>query len=334
MAATHPSETATGTVPKDARALWIVEKGRPAILPVRLPESEHLVEIETLCSAISRGTEALVLAGNVPESEHERMRCPFQEGSFTFPVKYGYSAVGIVRKGPAELAGRTVFVLHPHQDRFRVDPEMVVPVPETMPPERAALAANMETALNVVWDGRISPGDRVAVVGGGTVGLLAAWLAARIPATAVTLVDVQPDRSRLAARLGCDFALPADCPADCDLVIHASATSEGLATALAAAGSEATVIEASWYGRRSVAAPLGGAFHSRRLRLISSQVGDLPPWRRPRWSRRRRLELSLSLLADTALDMLLSGETSFSEIADAYPAILAEPTTLCHLIRY
>jgi NADPH:quinone reductase-like Zn-dependent oxidoreductase len=314
------------------RALWITGPGRAELRPAALVEGE--VEVETLYSGISRGTEALVFRGEIPESEWTRMRCPLQEGEFPFPVKYGYAAVGIVRRGPSRLEGRTVFVLHPHQDRFAAPEAMAIPLPDCAPPGRAVLAANMETALNIVWDAEVAPGDRIAVIGAGVVGALAATLCAAMPGAEVTLVDVNPARAALAAILGCAFAGPETCPTNCDVVIHASATSAGLTTALAAAGVEARVVEASWYGTHAVAAPLGESFHSRRLAIIASQVGLVPASRRARWTTRRRLETALRLLDDDRLDALISAETRFDDLPADYGAILADPATLCHRIRY
>lgn len=318
-----------------ARALWITGAGRAEIRAERVAAcAEGEVLVETAFSGISRGTEALVLAGAVPDGERERMRCPFQSGAFPFPVKYGYCAVGRVASGPEELRGRDVFVLHPHQDRFVVPAPMVVPVPGDVPPARAVLGANMETALNILWDAGAGPGDRIAVIGAGVVGALTGWLAARLPGAEVWLVDVDPDRAGLAAALGCAFAPPDAAPRDCDIVIHASARGAGLATAIEAAGREAVLVEASWYGTHDVTVPLGGAFHSQRLRIVSSQVGAVPPDRRARWTPRRRLTCALGLLADPALDALISGETAFEDLASDYAVILDRPGTLCHRIRY
>lgn len=315
-----------------ARAFWMVAPGRGEFRAEPDPVGE--VVVETLYSAISRGTEALVARGGVPDGERARMRAPFQAGDFPFPVKYGYAAVGRAVSGPPELEGREVFVLHPHQDRFAVPAAACLPLPAATPPGRAVLAANLETALNVVWDSGAGPGDRVAVIGAGVVGALAGWLCARLPGAAVTLVDVQPARAALAAALGCGFALPGAAPGDCDVVIHASATAAGLATALAAAGEEATVVEASWHGDRDPAVPLGLAFHARRLRLVSSQVGRVPPARAPRWSNRRRLAAALALAAAPELDALISGETPFADLPARYGAILDDPATLCHRVRH
>lgn len=315
-------------------ALWITAPGVCEMRATSCDTSAGHVAVETLYSGISRGTEALVFRGEVPECEWQTMRCPLQEGDFPFPVKYGYAAVGVVVDGDPALVGREVFVLHPHQSRFVAPQAMAIPLPAEVPAGRAVLAANMETALNIVWDAQAAPGDRIAIIGAGVVGALVGWLCARLPGAEVTLVDLNPDRAALAASLGCGFALPENCPEDCDVVVHASASSAGLGLALAAAGMEARVVEASWYGSREVRAPLGAAFHSRRLRLISSQVGHVAAERRIRWTHRRRLEKALALLADPRLNTLISGETEFSALPTRYAAILADPATLCHRVRY
>lgn len=315
-------------------ALWIVAPGKVEMREEEVAAGPGQVVVETRFSGISRGTEALVLRGGVPKAERGRMRAPLQGGNFPFPVKYGYAAVGRVVEGPEELAGREVFVLHPHQDLFAAPAAMAVPLPAGLPAGRAVLAANMETALNILWDSGASAGDRVAVVGAGTVGALAGWLCARLPETEVTLVDVDPERAALAAALGCGFALPGAAPEDCDVAIHTSASGEGLATALGAAGLEAAVVEASWYGDRPPTVGLGGAFHSRRLRLVSSQVSLVPTERRARWSNRRRMEAALRLLKDPALDVLISGETGFRDLGKRYAGVLDRPGTLCHRVFY
>jgi len=166
------------------------------------------------------------------------------------------------------------------------------------------------------------------------VGALSGYLAARIPGTETCLIDINPERAALAEALGCNFAAPNTAPEGADLVIHASASDAGLATALALAGCEATVIEASWFGARPTTIGLGGAFHQRRLRLIGSQVGRIPAHRAARWTHRRRLEMALQLLDDPALDGLISGESAFDAAAGDYAALLDAPNTLCHRLRY
>jgi threonine dehydrogenase-like Zn-dependent dehydrogenase len=292
------------------------------------------VLIRALYGAVSRGTERLVFSGRVPESEHERMRGPNMAGVFPFPVKYGYAVVGRVEEGPAALVGKTVFALHPHQTVFTMPVDAIMPVPTAVPPHLAVVAANMETALNALWDGAPGPADRIAIVGAGVVGALCAYLCGRIPGTDVTLVDLQPARAQLARTLGAKFALPDDATMDCDLIIHATASAAGLATAIRLAGQEATVVELSWYGAGETPVALGGAFHSRRLRLISSQVGSIAPSHRPRWSHGRRLAAALDLLADPAVDALLAPATAFRDLPATLPDMLDDNSGLCPVIQY
>lgn len=318
------------------QALWYAGAGRAELRPesVAAPGPAE-VRVRALFGAISRGTERLVFEGRVPPSQYQRMRAPHMAGDFPFPAKYGYATVGRVEEGPPELQGHIVFALHPHQSVFAVAADAVTPVPEGVPPARAVLAANMETALNGIWDGAPGPADRIAVVGGGVLGLLVARLCARIPGTQVTVVDITASRDALAQALGADFAAPAAAPEGCDLVFHASGTGAGLATALRIAGEEATIVELSWYGAGDVAAPLGEAFHSRRLRLVSSQVGQVAPSHRPRWSRGWRLAAALDLLADPALDGLLAPAVPFESLPERLAEILGSQTDArCPLIRY
>jgi threonine dehydrogenase-like Zn-dependent dehydrogenase len=320
-----------------AQACWLAAPGQAELREEQVPRpGADEVLVRTLHSGISRGTESLVFRGEVPPSEYARMRAPFQAGELPAPVKYGYSNVGIVEEGPAELRGRPVFCLFPHQSRYVVPAQAVHPLPPGVPPARAVLAANMETAVNAMWDAAPRVGDRIAVVGGGVLGMLAGYLAARLPGCAVQLVDTQVSRQATAGALGMGFALPGSAESDADLVIHASGNGKGLATALRLAGNEATVLELSWYGTRAVSLPLGEAFHARRLTLKSSQVGQIATAQRARWDYRRRLALALTLLADPALDVLTNVSAPFAQL----PSVLARLSrdapddTLCLRIDY
>lgn len=320
-----------------ARAFWVVDRARGEIReePLRDPADGEVL-VESRYGAVSRGTEIVVFEGRVPETERQRMRAPFQSGEFPYPVKYGYSSVGRVIRGPAELVGRSAFCLHPHQTRYVVPVSAVVPVPNGVPEDRAVLAANMETALNGFWDAGITAGDRVAVVGVGVVGSLVAYLCARCPGTDVELVDIDPSRAAIADAFGAAFALPSDASGEADVVVHASGSPAGLRTALALAGVEATVLELSWFGASPVELSLGEAFHSRRLRIQSSQVGSVPPARRARWTNRRRLELALTLLADSRLDALVTSQCRFEDLPSAMVELSQERTqkSLCRRIIY
>lgn len=320
----------------ETRAFWVAEPGRGEIRTEALPAPVgDEVVVRALFSGISRGTEALVFGGRVPPSEWERMRAPFQVGEFPAPVKYGYSMVGIVEQGPAELAGRHVFVLHPHQDRFVVPAAAVSVLPDDVPPARAVLAANLETALNGIWDARPHIGDRIAVIGAGTVGMLTAWLASRLPECVVELVDTNPQRAVVAGALGVPFTTPAAAAGGADVVIHASGSPSGLELALDMAALEATIVEMSWFGDQQVTLPLGGAFHSKRLTLASSQVGRIAPAQRARWDYRRRMQLALGMLRDPALDAVITGESPFDTLPEVMAGLAQSPgDVLCHRICY
>lgn len=319
-----------------AISVWYQNSGEVVLRRATLPKpGPGFARIRSLYSGISRGTERLVLAGRVPPEEFSRMRAPLQEGDFPFPVKYGYCAVGLVEDGPADWLGRLVFCLHPHQDRFLAPITMLAAVPDGIPPRRATLAANMETALNALWDSGAGPCDRIAVIGAGVVGLLVAFLAARLPGAHVTMVDIDPGRAALAKRLGADFATPENLPSECDVVFHTSASDSGLAAAIACAGQEAAIVEMSWYGDRIPLVPLGGAFHSRRLRLVGSQVGQVAPSRRPRWDYARRLTAALDLLADAGLDALVKDSIDLAEVPHLLPGLLTNAALgLIPVIRY
>jgi NADPH:quinone reductase-like Zn-dependent oxidoreductase len=308
-----------------SKSLWIERPCEAAVRKSPLsPVKAGECRVRTLWSGISRGTERLVFEGRVPESEHETMRCPAQEGDFPFPVKYGYANVGLVEQGPEPLEGRVVFSLFPHQTCFNAPAERLHPLPDGLPPRRAVLAANTETALNAVWDSGAAPGDRIHVVGAGAVGLLVTSILSAIPGCRVTVSDPDETRADTIAGLGGWLAGPDTLPDDHDVVFHTSASPQGLATAIASAGVEATIVEMSWYGAGDVPAPLGGAFHSRRLKLVSSQVGRIPAARSPRWDYRRRLATALDLLCrDDRLDRLITAETPFSTLPDRLPEILA-----------
>ena len=313
-----------------AQALWYVGPGQAEIRDETLGSlASGAVRVRATHGAISRGTESLVAAGRVPSSEHGRMRAPFMAGDFPFPVKYGYATVG------TRESGETVFALHPHQTVFDVPAGAAVPVPPTVPAARAVLGANMETALNAMWDAGDDASGKVCVVGAGVVGALTGFLCRTLAAAEVTLVDINPGRAGIAEGLGLRFALPDQAPTECDLVFHASASSAGLATALGLARDEATIIEMSWYGDTQVTVPLGGAFHSRRLKLVASQVGKVARSHRREWTHRRRLEHAIGLRADDRLDVLLEPAIAFADLPQHLPAVLAPGNaTLCQVIDY
>ena len=319
-----------------ASAFWLREPGAGEIRPVELAaRGPDEVLVRTLRSGVSRGTESLVFTGRVPASQYDVMRAPFQDGEFPGPVKYGYLNVGIVEEGPDELVGRTVFCLHPHQTSYVVPASAVTVVPPDVPVARAVLTGIVETAVNALWDAAPLVGDRVAVVGAGTLGCCVARLLVRIPGVTVTLVDIDPARADIASALGVDFALPEQAPDRRDLVVHTSATSAGLQQSLGLLAPEGTVLELSWYGDDETTLRLGGSFHSGRLAVRASQVGTVSPARSTRRTPADRLALALDVLRDPAFDALLTGESPF----EALPEVMARLASgdlpaLCHSVTY
>ncbi len=320
-----------------ARAYWTVAPGVGEVRSEQLPTpGPGAVEVETRWSAVSRGTETLVHAHRVPASQRARMRAPFQVGDLPGPVKYGYLAVGEVVTGPPALLGRDVFCLHPHQDRFVVPARAVHPLPDGVPPRRGVLAGTLETAVNVLWDAAPRLGDRVAVVGAGMVGACVARLAAGVPGVRVDLVD-PADRRDLARALGVTWSRPADLDdlvGSHDVVVHTSATADGLALALRLAPEDGEVIEASWFGDEPVPVPLGEDVHARRVAIRPTQVGAVAASRRSRRTTDERLATALDLLADPAYDALFTGESTLDELPGVMQVLAGGGGGLVHLVRY
>lgn len=319
-----------------ATAYWTVGPRRGELRQESLAapgEGEALVR--TLYTGFSRGTERLVYANRVPKRVAGLMQAPHQQGSFPCPVKYGYLSVGVVEDGPAELLGRTVFCLFPHQDRYVVRADELVVVPDSVPPARAVLAGAVETAVNALWDAAPRIGDRVAVVGCGLVGGAVLALLRRFPLSRLEAVDSDPGRTGLGDALGVTFVTPDAAHGDCDVVIHCSATAEGLARCLELAGDDGEIIEMSWYGEQAVSVPLGADFHARRLSLRASQVGEVALARRHRRTTTDRLRLALDLLEDPAFDAFLGGPTDFEQLPAAIDSLASSGAGgLCHVIRY
>lgn len=319
-----------------ATAYWTTDVGQGELRTETLPAlgaGEALVR--TLYSGISRGTEMVVHAGQVPPRVAEAMGAPRQDGSFPGPVKFGYLSVGIVEQGPADWVGQRVFCLNPHQDLYIAPLSALIRIPDAVPSRRAVLTGTVETAVNALWEGGPRLGDRVAVVGAGLVGGMVATLLRTFPLERLQLLDVNPAKEDLAEALGVDFAHPDDALSDNDMVFHCSARQEGLERALQIAGDDSDVIEMSWYANRSVTIPLGEDFHARRLSIRASQVGMVATARRFRRTTTDRLNLSLNLLKDPVFDAFLTGTSAFNDLPDVVQRLAnGKLPALCHVIEY
>jgi NADPH:quinone reductase-like Zn-dependent oxidoreductase len=317
-------------------AYWTVAPGLGELRAQPLhPPGPGEALVRAVHSGISRGTELLVHRGAVPAAVAARMRAPFQEGDLPGPVKYGYLSVGVVEEGPAELTGRTVFCLYPHQDRYVVPAGALTVVPDGVPARRAVLAGTVETAVNAIWDAGPRLGDRIAVIGAGMVGSAVAALLRAFPLQRLELVDVDEGRRPIAERLGVPLVRPEQAAGDCDVVVHCSATGAGLSRGLELLGDEGELIELSWYGDQPVSVDLGADFHARRLSIRASQVGAVAAARRSRRSHADRLALALDRLRDPVFDALISGHGRFAELPLIMNRLAAgELGGLCHVVDY
>jgi NADPH:quinone reductase-like Zn-dependent oxidoreductase len=306
----------------EARALWLTGKGRAALKTETLsyPGGDWCV-VKAMFSAVSPGTERVVANGQVPAALRKEMRCPYMGGRFSFPVKYGYSLVGRVDQGPANLRGRVVHVLHPHQDHCVVRAQDVVPLPAGVPPARATLASNMETAVTAVWDSGVTVGEHVLVVGFGIVGSLIARILSLGPSVELEIAERRPDRRRLTEDLGFRIAEARD-PEPFDVAFDTSGTPAGLQTAIDRVGIEGRVVAVSWFGAAPARLDLGASFHSRRKRIIGSQVSRIPGLLQPRWDGARRKGLVFRLLERPEFGLHVGPAVSFVDLPRTYAALV------------
>ena len=309
-----------GQSPDTSCQYWTESADTGALREVPLPSpGPGELLIETLHSGISRGTESLVHRGEVPANITDLMQAPFQLGELPFPVSHGYLNVGVVRQGSEALIGQTVFTLAGHREHVVVPEDAAHVLPQGCPPQRALLAGIGEVGLNGLWEGPVMVGDRVAVVGGGLIGLTTALLASKMALQRLQVVEIDAERRAFIESLGLDAVTPEEAGLDNDVVLHSSASSAGLATALRLAGDDAVIVEQSWYGTGDQQIPLGADFHARRLRIVATQVGQVPGPRRMRRTRGQRLATALELL-DSRFDKLISGHSPLAEL----PAVMQD----------
>ncbi|HEX2660111.1 MAG TPA: zinc-binding alcohol dehydrogenase [Polyangia bacterium] len=288
--------------------------------------------VRTLVSALSAGTELLAFRGQIaPGTVLDETLASLGSGTFQYPFRYGYAAVGDVTAVGTGVdptwVGRRVFAFEPHATAFVAPVADLVPVPEGLAPERAALLAHMETAVNLVLDGAPLLGEQTLVIGQGTVGLLVSALLARFPLSSLTVCEPLPHRAAAARTLGAPQALPADQVVGAlgergaDLVYELSGNPVALELAIAAAGHEGRIVVGSWYGSKRASVDLGGRFHRRRLRLISSQVTHIAPALSARWNKQRRFDLAWTALQEIDTRSLISHRVPFAEAQAAYELI-------------
>lgn len=294
-----------------ATSLWHISDTESTLQTASLDKfGKDYLLVKSLYSLISTGTERLVAMGKVPIAMHQSMAVPSMDGSFDFPVKYGYSLVGQVLS-EGDLAGQIVHLLHPHQDLLQTENQFTSIVPKEIPAKRAALASNMETALNAIWDSGVSVGDKVVVCGFGMIGGLVASVLSLMPAVKVVVIERNAYRIQQAKEMG--FLVNPSKLDRFDYSFHTSGSSAGLQTCIEAVGMEGKIIELSWYGTKPVEVQLGASFHQQRKQIISSQVGHIPFSKSARWDYVRRKGVVWELLKNPVFDRHITEEVPFKE---------------------
>ena len=318
-----------------AQALWHLSAENSTIKEIPFSSRNSFdCEVKSLYSLISTGTERLVASGKVPPALQMEMRVPYMKGSFGFPLTYGYSMVGRVQTAGHPLEGELVHLLHPHQDNCNVLSDSLTKVPEQLSPKVATLASNMETAITAVWDSEVTLGDRVLLVGFGIIGALIATIIQDIGGVDLVIAEINPDRKAIAQSLGFNV-LENQSRGQFDLAFHCSASQEGLQHCIEATAIEATIVELSWYGTRSINIQLGKSFHVGRKRLISSQVSRIPAKKTQRWNSRRRKALVWELLLSGRFDGLITSEIPFAESPEFFESLRnSNPPGLGYCIKY
>jgi 2-desacetyl-2-hydroxyethyl bacteriochlorophyllide A dehydrogenase len=296
------------------------------------------VRVRTLVSGVSAGSELLVYRGDAPSDL--RPDLPTVSGDFGFPIKFAYASVGrVIEVGSrvAELAvDDLVFVHHPHQTEYVVPADFPIRLPEGLPPDVGVFAANLETAVTVVLDAHPRLGEAVLVTGQGIVGLLITMLVRRAGATPIMTADLYERRRAASAAAGAHHALGVDVDLvgavleltdrrGVDVAVEVSGSPDALQACIDAAAFAGTVVVASWYGTRDVSLSLGGGFHRRRLRVVSSQVSTLDPVLAPRWDRTRRTALVSALLSELPLLDLITHRFPLDQAAAAYELLDGNP---------
>lgn len=285
--------------------------------------------VETLASAISPGTEGLIFRGEAPPEMPLDSTITALPGKFEFPFKYGYACAGVVSSAPdglKEWEGLAVVCLNPHESHFLARPEELIPIPQGVPPEKACLLPLMETAVNLVLDGAPLLGEEIAIFGQGLLGLLLTSILSRFPLSRLLTIEPVPRRRTESLRLGATLSShPGECGVkSADLVYELSGRPQTLGQAVATAGFAGRIVVGSWYGTRDGYSGLGGEFHRKRIRIISSQVSSLAPPLTGRWSKQRRIREAWRMLKATDTTGLVTHCFPFRDAEKAY-GVLDDP---------
>ena len=317
-----------------SQSLWLIKKNKPKILSkdIYYKKNNKTVLVKTLYSGISKGTENLVARGNVHKSQFKIMRCPFQDGNFSFPIKYGYINIGEIIDGPVSLTGKKIFTLFPHQTVFEISTKNINLI-KNKNAKKYLLTANMETAVNIFWDSQAKKNDRILIVGLGSVGLLTAYFFKLKGYKNLYVSDVNLSKKSIAKKLNLNF-IHYNKINNLDCIINTTSNYDVLNNSFTKLNLDGKIIEASWYGEKVGKLNLGNEFHSKRLRIISSQVSNIPLHMQKKHNYRSRLKIAINALNDDKLLLLINSASKFENLEKNYISILNDKNIIIHAIKY
>lgn len=293
--------------------------------PMPRPQRGEVL-VRSHVSAISAGTELLFYRGQVPKDMPVDSTISALSGTMGYPMRYGYASVGKVVETGSDVdctwRGRMVFAFYPHTSHFVVNVRDILSVPAHLTAAQAALLPNMETAVNLLLDGAPVIGERVAVFGQGTVGLLTTALLAHYPLEQLVTFERLAARRAASRSMGASSSVDPESSAvdanDFDLAFELTGQPAALNEAIARTGFAGRIVIGSWYGSKRCNIELGGTFHRSRIRLLSSQVSTLQPEHSGRWSHQRRISTAWSMLEHTDVAALITHIVPIEQAAYAY----------------
>ena len=316
----------------NTQSFWIKKKNNSYIKDHSINQAgKNELLIQTKYSGISYGTERVVYTGSVPDSQRELMRCPYQEGNFGSDVKYGYMNIGKVIDGPPGFKGKYVYTLFPHQTYYILDKTEVTLIPESIPLKRCLLTANMETAINGMWDTLPSCGDKILVIGSGVVGFLMAYILKSIPGSEILLVDSDSKKNKYSKLFNINFKNKYKA----NIIYECSGNAKILDGLSKHVKDEAIICILSWYGDNISKVKFGEEFLSKRIKIIFSQVSKVSHNRSQYWDNVKRRELAIKMLNDDRLDNLIEKKIiKFSKLPLFFSQMNNKQSFFCKVVDY
>ena len=317
-----------------SQSFWLIKKNKPKILfnDIEYKKNNKSVLVKTLYSGISKGTEKLVASGNVHKSQFSIMKCPFQEGNFNFPIKYGYINVGKIIDGPTSILGKTIFTLTPHQSIFKISIKNINFI-KNKNIKKYLLTANMETAVNIYWDSQANKKDKILIVGLGSVGLLTAYYFRLKGYKNLYVTDLNLHKKKIAKKLNLNF-IEFKKVDNFDSIVNTTSSYNVLNASFAKLNLDGKLIEASWYGNKIGKLNLGNDFHSKRLKIISSQVSNIPVYMKKKHNYKSRLKIAIDALSNDEIMTLINSNSKFKNLENDYISILNNKNIIIHAIKY